>query len=260
MTKLIINADDFGYSKGINYGIVESHLSGAVTSTTMMANMPGLDHALKLIPSVPNLGIGVHLALTMGKPVSDGTDNLVDENGLFKKRAFYQTESADLDQLYIEWKAQIDKLLNLGVKLTHIDSHHYVHIMGEHAKVTEQLSKEYHLPIRVYGDVLERSAYPDCYVTEAFWNLFNFPAFKDMSRSFSEVQDTLFDVFKENAEKFNGYGTVEASCHPGFVDTEVYYQSSFHLPRMREVEVLCTQAFSQMLQSYGYDLSHYGTL
>lgn len=258
MTKLIINADDFGYSKGVNYGIIESHLNGVVSSTTMMANMNGLEHALKLIPFVPDLGIGIHLSLTMGRPVTGHASNLVDELGVFKSREYYKTHTADLDQLYTEWKAQIEKLLNLGVELTHIDSHHYVHTFGKHLKVTEQLSKEFDLPVRVYSDVLERTANEQCYVTESFWNLFNYPEFKDMSVPFKDKEKELLSIIEKDARRFSDYGSVEASCHPGFLDTDVYFNSSFNLPRMREVEVLSSGIFAEMLKKYGYKIHHYG--
>lgn len=260
MTQLIINADDFGYSRGINYGIVDAHLNGAVTSTTMMANMPGLHHALQLMKDVPQLGIGVHLSLTMGKPILNNVDRLVDENGLFKSRTVYQTQSADLDQLYAEWKAQIEKLLKLGVKLTHIDSHHYMHAIGEHLLVTERLSKEFHLPIRPYGDARERAKETEQFPAEAFWNIFNYPAMKDMSHSYANAKSELTAILDHDARHYQTYTIVEASCHPGYVDTEVYYQSSFHLPRMREVEILTSEGFKQMLKRYGYELIHYGSL
>jgi len=71
MKKLIVNADDFGRSPGINRGILDAHLNGIVTSTTVMINYPdaapGLEQALL---KAPDLGIGLHLNLTSGRPVS----------------------------------------------------------------------------------------------------------------------------------------------------------------------------------------------
>ncbi|WP_028273329.1 carbohydrate deacetylase [Atopococcus tabaci] len=258
MTKLIINADDFGYSKGINYGIMESHLNGAVTSTTMMANMPGLKHALRLMDELPDLGIGVHLSLTMGRPVIDRVDQLVDEKGVFKSRKYYHTHTADLDQLYEEWKAQIEKLLRLGVRLTHIDSHHYMHALKEHLAVTERLSEEYHLPVRTYQDARKRAERPSNFPAEDFWNLFNYPPMKDMTHPYKAVEEQLMSILIQDAQHYRQYGLVEASCHPGYIDTEVYYQSSFHLPRMREVKILTSGSFKELLDRYGYELCHYG--
>lgn len=59
MGKLIINADDFGYGKGVNMGIIEAYQNGVLTSTTLMAGMPGFDQAVKLAKDNPGLGVGV---------------------------------------------------------------------------------------------------------------------------------------------------------------------------------------------------------
>ena len=69
--KLIVNADDFGLSKAINFGIVESHLEGIVTSTSMMITMPAVKHAKSLAKNIPDLGIGLHLNISLGKPLTN---------------------------------------------------------------------------------------------------------------------------------------------------------------------------------------------
>lgn len=257
MTKLIINADDFGYSKGVNYGIAEAHLTGAVTSATMMANMPGLSHALKLLKELPNLGVGVHLSLTLGKPVSPHVELLTDEKGVFKARAHYETHKAEPNQLYEEWKAQVTKLLHLGVPLTHIDSHHHMHTVDGHKEVAERLSEEFELPLRTYPGA-RRPEQEKYYPAEVYWNIFHDPLMKDVSRPYSEIKDEVLAVLEKGAGKHAAYELVEAGCHPGYVDTILYFQSSFHLPRMREVEILTSPEFLSMLSVYGYELCHYG--
>src|ERR1700732_1931642 len=85
MIKLIVNADDFGYSRGVNFGIIDSHMRGIVNSSTMMMNMPGTGHAIELAKEYPSLQVGIHLVLTCGKPLLQDVHSLVDENGHFKK-------------------------------------------------------------------------------------------------------------------------------------------------------------------------------
>ena len=68
--RLIINADDFGMTEGISEGIIKAHLEGVVTSTTLMANMPAAAYAIKLAQKTPDLGVGIHLNLTTGRPIS----------------------------------------------------------------------------------------------------------------------------------------------------------------------------------------------
>ena len=79
MKKVIINADDFGYSSAVNLGIITSHKKGILTSTTLMANMSGCDEAIMLAKENPNLGVGCHLVLTCGKPLTKGA-SLINEN------------------------------------------------------------------------------------------------------------------------------------------------------------------------------------
>ncbi len=71
MTRLlVVNADDFGLSKGQNYGIIEAHRHGIVTSTTAMVNGGAIAHAVELSQHAPELGIGMHFVLTLGEPLS----------------------------------------------------------------------------------------------------------------------------------------------------------------------------------------------
>ena len=102
MGKVIFNSDDFGYSHGVNYGIADAYQRGILTSTTLMANMPGFDHAVKLKRDLPNLGVGVHLTLTCGKPLLKNVTSLMDGDN-FKHLSFYtQPFEVDGDQLYQE--------------------------------------------------------------------------------------------------------------------------------------------------------------
>lgn len=85
--KLIINADDFGYSKGHNYGILDCIIGGVVSSTTILMTTPGTDHALELIKNNPSLDVGIHLSLDIGEPILNRNKipSLIDSNGNFKK-------------------------------------------------------------------------------------------------------------------------------------------------------------------------------
>ena len=86
--ELIVNADEFGLTEGVNHGIARVHRQGIVTSTTMVANEHAFEHAVALLPEVPELAIGVHLNITHGAPVLPEVRvfSLVDEDGLFYRR------------------------------------------------------------------------------------------------------------------------------------------------------------------------------
>jgi predicted glycoside hydrolase/deacetylase ChbG (UPF0249 family) len=132
MKKLIINADDFGFNREITDGIVDCHRHGTVTSTTLMVNMPAADYAASLIPHHPGLSVGIHLNLTLGRPVSppEQVRSLVNAEGFFHgqsvmfSRAFrFQLNARELER---ELTAQVERFLSYGVTPTHADSHHHV--------------------------------------------------------------------------------------------------------------------------------------
>jgi hopanoid biosynthesis associated protein HpnK len=140
--KLIVNADDFGMTAGVNRGIVESNIGGVVSSATLMANGPRFDEAVALARSAPNLSIGCHVVLVDGKPVSppDTVDTLLAIRSAEPDK-FYSSLSAfaaramlggfDRDQLVAEVTAQIRKIQATGLHVTHLDSHKHAHVFPE---------------------------------------------------------------------------------------------------------------------------------
>jgi chitin disaccharide deacetylase len=140
--KLIINADDFGLTAGVNRAIVETHTAGVVSSATLMANAPGFDDAVALARSIPNLSVGCHVVLVDGTPVSppDSVDTLLAIRSAEPDK-FYSSLSAfaaramlggfDRDQLVAEISAQIRKIQSAGLEVTHLDTHKHAHIFPE---------------------------------------------------------------------------------------------------------------------------------
>lgn len=129
---LVCNADDFGLTEAVTDAIVESHLSGIMTSTTIMANMPAVEYAARLAQQHPALGVGIHLNLTHGRPLShpDKVRLLLDDDGFFlcnaKQRKNLLIGSEKTRQAAIELEAQIERVLDLGITPTHFDSHHHI--------------------------------------------------------------------------------------------------------------------------------------
>ena len=236
MHKLIINADDFGYSRAVNYGIVDAHRLGVLTSTTMMTNMPGTNHAAQLAKENPDLGVGVHLVLTCGRPLLDGHRTLVDVDGNFRKLAFYKgTFNIDLDELYREWKAQIEKFLSLGLEPTHLDSHHHINSYGQNYTVFLELAKEYNLPVRNNMDEAVFKDYPSIKTTDYFEKSIGL-SLKDM--------DYLLEVFKK-------YHSIEIMTHPAYLDKLIMTNSSYTYPRLEELELLTDPRLKESLEKLG---------
>ncbi|MGA2002966.1 MAG: ChbG/HpnK family deacetylase [Terriglobales bacterium] len=142
MRQLIVNADDFGLTSGVNQAIVESHLDGIVSSTTLMANSDAFDRAVEAARKLPELSVGCHVVLTDGAPVSPPAvvDTLLAIRSAEPEK-FFSSLSAfavratlggfDREQLVTEITAQIRKIQATGLKVTHLDSHKHAHIFPE---------------------------------------------------------------------------------------------------------------------------------
>lgn len=240
MRYLIINADDFGYSHGVNYGIIESHLRGVLTSTTLMAGMPGFEHAVSLAKRTPTLGVGVHLTLTCGRPVLSGYKTLTEDDGSFHSLPFYHTDKLplDRDEVYREWKAQIDKVIAAGIEPTHLDSHHHVHTFRGLEDVFVRLAREYDLPVRnsrmnCTSDNVQGVPCPN-YLVDYIEG--SGVGFQTPLPEYAPVIEANMHRILQQA--FQTMDCVEIMCHPAYIDTAVMSHSSFNLHRMCEVDLL----------------------
>jgi predicted glycoside hydrolase/deacetylase ChbG (UPF0249 family) len=158
MPDLIVNADDFGRTAGINRGIIEAHKKGIVTSTTVMVNyadaMPGIETALK---DAPFLGLGLHLNLTSGQPVLAASEvpSLVVEDGRFHGAPGLPPFASmwDAGEIEAELRAQMARFVALaGHAPDHLDSHHHsVYVHPVSFRVMLDLATEYKIPIRRPG-------------------------------------------------------------------------------------------------------------
>jgi hopanoid biosynthesis associated protein HpnK len=139
--RLIVNADDFGLTRGVNRAIVESHRDGIVTSSTLMANGQAFEDAIVHAKSASRLSIGCHVVLVDGSPVLGGQqastlfDQKADDGrfydglGAFALRAV--SGRVDADEIEAEVTAQIRKLQSAGVSVSHLDTHKHTHILPQ---------------------------------------------------------------------------------------------------------------------------------
>ena len=133
MISLIINADDFGLTRGVNQAVVDLAKRGVLSSTTVMVNQPYAEEALGLL-ELPNFSVGLHCNLTEGAPISKAKSipSLVDESGMFfPQREFRKRLSKkliSLDEIVSELSAQFDRLSSiLNGNVSHLDSHQNIH-------------------------------------------------------------------------------------------------------------------------------------
>lgn len=143
MKRLIVNADDFGLTAGVNRAVIELHQSGVLSSTTLMANAPASDEAIKLALANPSLGVGCHIVLVDGAPVLSPSTipNLTRGSGgtfritlgrfvrdLYSPASTASTRAALAAEIEAEATAQIRLLQNRGLRLTHVDTHKHAHM------------------------------------------------------------------------------------------------------------------------------------
>ena len=265
MKQLIINSDDYGRTPDISRGIREAHLSGVVTSTTCMMNIhtTAADVAIAL-KETPQLAMGVHLVLTMGRPITRETSSsITDENGNFFKYVPFveHVPQMDMNEVKEEWHAQIEAFIKAaGRKPTHLDSHHH---------------SSYFAP-QLFRGMLELAREYDCAI--------RFPFTNDIS---SELKDThkhvpnlieefnprkpdvfLVDFYDERATHeellrlINNVddGTTEIMCHPGYVDDAFAQESVYNFQRERELKILTDPSIKEAIQANGIKLTTFAEI
>lgn len=145
---VIVNADDFGMNESCSRAICEAFRLGLVTDTTMMANGRYFDEAVRLAKENGFFDkIGIHLNLTEGEPLTEeikAFPEYVRDGRFHKQRDMTKPPTRELESaVYAELRAQIEKLRDAGIAITHADSHHYVHTTESVIDVAVKVLKEY---------------------------------------------------------------------------------------------------------------------
>jgi len=242
--RLIVNADDFGYTPGVNYGIVDAHLRGAVTSATAMVNMPAFAHAMELARQVPTLGVGLHFNITAGRPVTGRISTLTDENGAFRGREylFGVGEGPDPQDVEEELEAQLGAMLKSGCMPDHIDSHHHVHALPAVEPAVLRIAGRMGVPVRdahALRDGAARGPVPLC---------------------------TGFHAENVRTDWLTGYlaacgeDALEIMAHPGFADAALLASSRYAMPRVREHAVLTDPALKAFIERNGIRLVRFNEI
>ncbi|MBE9009903.1 hopanoid biosynthesis-associated protein HpnK [Pseudanabaenaceae cyanobacterium LEGE 13415] len=148
-----INADDFGFSTGVNQAIVTAHQKGVLTSTSLMITGDAVEDAIELAKANPTLSVGLHLVLGMGRSVlsPEQIPHLVDASGRFpddpaKAGLNYQFNAKARRELPLEIRAQLEKFRQTGLKLSHVDGHLHLHSHPIVLKHLVEFAKEFEIP------------------------------------------------------------------------------------------------------------------
>ena len=219
--RLIINADDYGYSKGITDGIVAGIKAGAVTSTTLMTNTPWSEYAIEQALGNNLDCIGLHVVFTYGRPLTNCPSLCCADGKFLDQWKQAQNHSAIEEEVYIEVKAQLEFALSRGIKITHIDTHHFSKAVQAIQNGIYRVCREYNLPARNEGDKMDGIKTTDIF-----------------DKSFFDKNATI-QTLKDVVAKYKGTGkTVELMCHVGYMDEETAKITVYRYERDQELEVL----------------------
>lgn len=238
---VIFNADDFGLSRGVNTGIIESSNNGVVRSTTLMVGMEAQTHGLSLLADAPNLKIGLHIRLTAGQAFSkkgtltDGAGHFLSQDNFWPRTYFNESE------LYEELSLQVAAFKKLGVPLSHIDSHHHVHTHPKVFPIVLELAKKHNVPLRG-GETLGanprvlRYQFSDAFYGNSI----------DVATIVNEIKR-----FRLHTD------VVELMCHPAHIDHSLKAQSSYHQQRAIELKTLVSEELETALRKERVSVTDY---
>jgi chitin disaccharide deacetylase len=287
MKNLIVNADDLGWSDGVNRGVLEAHRNGIVTSASLLANGTAFTRALSQLRLAPSLGIGVHLNLSDGRPCADAESvpSLVNETGEFEggpeslllRRARGALALAEVEA---EWEAQIAKIKEAGIAPTHVDGHKHVHMLPGLFEIALRLAKRCGIAaIRISHEAsslrVALGAGREQKARVVFKQGVQARGLKLLVRDAREMAERAgiatsdyFCGIAQTGELTRAgieqllqslpEGTTELMCHPGFVD-DVLRNSPTRLQESREVEVaiLTDPAIRKLVACKGIRLIDY---
>lgn len=262
---LVINADDLGFAPGVNRGIVEVHLAGALSSASMMVNTPAFGEAATLVRErAPRLGVGLHLNLVTGRPLArvpsltdSRTGELLPLPQLARRAA---TGRVSADDVRRECDAQLAALASAGIRATHLDSHRHAHALPGVLPAVVASARAAGVPfVRRPLDqpsIAEPVVAAKMLVLHASWRMAmrgvaaDGRALLNRAPRFRGIAlQGAFDVEQRLLHLLGGLpsGATELMLHPGYDDEVLAAQDPYRVEREREIAALCSVAMRERL-------------
>jgi chitin disaccharide deacetylase len=285
---LIVNADDLGWTDGVNRGIAEAHRNGIVTSASLLANGAAFASGVELARSTPGLGVGVHLNLSDGAPVAttELVTSLLDDSGAFAggpESLLLRMARRDLSlrEVEDEWTAQIEKVRDAGIQPTHLDGHKHVHMLPGLLEIALRLAKRYSIgAIRVAheasslrsalstrGDVHTATVLKQGVQARGL-KLLAHDAREQAQHAGVSTADYFCGIAQTGVLTKEGVasllrnlpdGTTELMCHPGYADQDLQNTTTrLQASRQTELEILTDVEIRNLVASQGIRLIDYG--
>lgn len=286
MRRLIINADDFGLTGGVNRAIIEAHEHGIVTSSTLMANGTAFEDAVRMAQSVPRLSVGCHVVLVDGSPVLEAAQvsSLIsspsparfgDGISRFSLRAL--TGRLNSNEIEAEVTAQIHKLQSAGITVSHLDTH-------KHTQVFPQVFQPLLRAAKACGVGAMRNPFELIRISLAagrpgLWKRYGeVKLLRSLASKFRKatketgvvtpdgtlgivvtgsLDDRLFRLLIDKLPE----GTWEFVCHPGYNDAKLQgVQTRLRESREQELRILKSPETRDLLARNGIELISYRDL
>jgi hopanoid biosynthesis associated protein HpnK len=277
MSYLIINADDFGFSQGVNAAIIQAHEEGILTSTSLMVSGDAAQEAIALAKDHPQLAVGLHLVLVCGKSVLPPSQipHLVDSQGNFSSNPTqaglsYQFNQATRAELRLEISAQLAKFRDSGLNLAHVDGHLHLHVHPVILNILTEFAAEFQIKfIRLPSEELTKNLKIDNrnLLTKIVWSIvfgqlhrYGEGLLKANNIKFADRVYGLLQTADMSEKYLLGLipqiesELVEIYSHPALVNTETNNGGEV------ELAALLSQEVRQLLTVKDFKLSNYNQL
>ncbi|MFP4053222.1 MAG: carbohydrate deacetylase [Phycisphaerae bacterium] len=278
--RVIINADDLGFSPAVTQGIFRAHREGVVTSTTIMTNMPAAPDAATRLPDFPDLGVGVHLNASQGEPLSEAGRRRL--TGLDGRMRFSATglimacvrRPSLVEAVSAEWEAQLHRALDWGIEVTHLDSHRHAHGFPPLFTRVLALAKRYHIPfVRRHREILPGDGWRGVAKADGWgvsWVLTLLGRVNDVVRAGQDPFVTRGTLGVAHTGSISAEwlirvarrlrrGVTEIMTHPGLAG-ESADPSRLTVQRQEELEALCDDRVRDEFERQRVERVHYGHL
>ena len=290
--RIIVNADDFGLTEGVNRGISEARLRGVVSSTSFIANAAGFDDAVRMALNNcgnghPPLSIGCHIVLVDGRPLlgSEAVESLLEEGGAFRATFFEFGLSAmggmlSAKEIEAEATAQIQKIQRMGISISHVDTHKHAHLFPGVIKPILRAAKG--CGIRAIRNPFYTNCFPEFGAVRRNVMLakryLQVPLLRRFAMEFRRLVDAeglattdgcvgVYEPALADAETLERVlarvpeGTWELVCHPGYVDEDLRrVKTRLRESRTAELELLTSRGVREIFEREGIEIISYRDL
>lgn len=215
MKRIIINADDLGYSTSVNEAVFKLLEAGRVTSSTLIVNGPAAEAAARELHNWPSASFGVHLNVTEFTPLSCG-DNSESPWNRDGRDVFSIPRTREVRKaIAAEWSAQVQRAIDMGVPVSHLDAHHHVHTIPALFPALKDVQRKFGIrKVRLTRNIFDlgEQTRPGLRQGKALWNY----CLRHYYRTRTTDRFCGFSIFHSRLMAGEPWeGTVELMCHPG---------------------------------------------